>query len=239
MALSVLEEKLARIEWQCCSLLFALHVLVLALAKLLGSFASFSQAMFPHLLYLCNMQQLLGNHVNNMGGYEGFISLNPASHEELAKWVDHLRFWNGRSIQPVDPNIIITSDASNFVWGSWCKDHSSSGHWSAIELTYINYQELLAAFFSVQSFLYEANGYHILLHLDNSMAIACANWQGATHSCDLSDLVVRLWEWCLQCQCSIYAIHLPGVENCLADWESRTMTTTLNRSNWHLSLAVV
>ena len=88
------------------------------------------------------------------------------------------------------------------------------------EQKHINYLELLAAFLALRSFLPNRRKLNILLRIDNVTAIAFLNGMGGTHSQELSDLAVRIWEWCVE-EIIIHAEHLPGKENVRADWESR------------------
>ena len=39
----------------------------------------------------------------------------------------------------------------------------------------------------------------------------------------LNSLATQLWAWCLERGITLSAEHLPGVENCVADFESRTI----------------
>ena len=57
--------------------------------------------------------------------------------------------------------------------------------------------------------------------MDSSTAIAFINKKGGTHSKMLSDLSLLIWSWCLKRKLSIYAEHIPGVLNGLADSLSR------------------
>ena len=52
---------------------------------------------------------------------------------------------------------------------------------------------------------------------------------------ELVDLAKSLWMWCLERSIHIIAQHLPGVQNVVADAESRTMT---DRSDWQLNPAI-
>jgi hypothetical protein len=62
--------------------------------------------------------------------------------------------------------------------------------------------------------------------LNDTMAVANL---GGTISKELVDLAKSLWMWCLERNIHIIAQHLPGVQNVVADAESRTM---INRSDW-------
>ena len=57
---------------------------------------------------------------------------------------------------------------------------------------------------------------------------------GGTHSTVLSNLAIHLWQWCPERNVSLTAEHLLGVDNCIANEESRTTRST---AEWELHLA--
>lgn len=72
---------------------------------------------------------------------------------------------------------------------------------------------------------------HILIWIDNRTVIAYINKKGGTHSRNLSDLSIQVWEWCLSREIAIQAEHIPDRENQEADSESRKGTDS---SDWML-----
>ena len=127
------------------------------------------------------------------------------------------------------PILVIESDASQLGWGAQCMDASTGGCWSAEEATHhINYLELLATFLALKTFVNNQKGL-ILLRVDNISAVTYINQKGGTHSTQLSNLALEMWEWCLQRQLTIQAEHLPGHLNLVADSESRMMK---DRCDW-------
>ena len=88
---------------------------------------------------------------------------------------------------------------------------------------HINCLELLAATLAVHTFLKNKTRISVLLRLDNL---------GGTVPKELVDLAKNLWMWCLKRNIHITAQHLPGVQNQIADAESRTM---IDRSDWRLN----
>ena len=71
----------------------------------------------------------------------------------------------------------------------------------------------------------------IHLRMDNQTAVFYMNRMGGTHSPVLSRLAIQLWRWCLERNLSITAEHLQGVDNCVADEESRAVQST---AEWQL-----
>ena len=85
---------------------------------------------------------------------------------------------------------------------------------------HINCLELLAATLAAKTFLKHKTRVSVLL---NTTAVAYINNLGGTVSKELVDLAKSLWMWCLERNIHITAQHQPGVQNVIADAESRTM----------------
>ena len=83
----------------------------------------------------------------------------------------------------------------------------------------------------MKAFAKDKRNIHILLKMDNSIAVFYVNRMGDTHSTVLSNLAIHLWQWCLERNVSLSAEHLPGVDNCIADKESRTIQSA---AEWQL-----
>ena len=106
---------------------------------------------------------------------------------------------------------LIDSDASLIGWGATCQNQQTGGPWSQSECSmHINCLELLATTLAVHTFL------------KNKTKM----------STELVGLAKNLWMWCLERNIHITAQHLPGVQNCIADAESRIMR---DRSDWQLN----
>ncbi len=154
------------------------------------------------------------------------LCLSENSREELVWWDTQMGHWNGKTILTKDPELIIESDASTQGWGATCQGSDTGGPWSAQEKTWhINCLELLAA---LKAFVKNRTR---LVKLDNMSAVAYINNQGGTVSKNLVCLTRDLWMWCLERNIHIQAQHLPGVQNCTADRESRSVR---DRSDWKL-----
>ena len=71
----------------------------------------------------------------------------------------------------------------------------------------------------------------IKLRLDNTTAVAYVNNKGGTRSPELAELTLALWKWCLSRGTYIQAVHLPGIQNYLADKASRTC---IDPNDWQI-----
>ena len=141
-------------------------------------------------------------------------------------------------ICPLQPVLVIESDATQLWWVARCMKASMGGCWSTKEaIHHINYLELLAAFLALKTFasnqLHDQKGLIILrIYIYNISAVTYINQKGSTHSTQLSNLALEICEWCLQHQLAIQAEHLPGSLNWVADSESRMMK---DRCDWMIN----
>ena len=109
----------------------------------------------------------------------------------------------------------------------------TGGRWSVQEASHhINYLKLLAAFLALQCFAKHSNGITIQLKLNNVTVVTYINKLGGTQSPVLCQLVLTIWDWCIQKNIFLLAEYLPGKDNVAADQESRSMK---DRCDWMLN----
>ena len=72
----------------------------------------------------------------------------------------------------------------------------------------------------------------ILLKMDNVSAVTYINQKRGTHSTQLCNLALQIWEWCIQKGITLQAEHLPGNLNIVADLESQTAK---DRCDWMIN----
>ena len=77
------------------------------------------------------------------------------------------------------------------------------------------------AMLGIQSLLKNQSSKIISLNMDSSTAVAYINHKGGTHSPELLQMVLQLWNWCIQHNLFIIAYHVPGKTNVVADREWR------------------
>ncbi len=94
--------------------------------------------------------------------------------------------------------------------------------------------ELLAIENSLHCFVKGENR-KVLVRSDNTTAIAYVNRFGGCHSSELLFIAKRLWKWCEHHNYTVFASHIPGVDNVIADFESRR---DIDLSDWSLSDSV-
>ena len=159
------------------------------------------------------------------------MHLSDTSVEELHWWVSHIPHAK-RHISHGLPSVIIQSDASKKGWGAVFEGQEIGGRWTASEASrHINILELEAAFFALQSFGDKITGAHIQLHLDNNTAVAYVNNMGGSKSLELNCLAIKMWDWSIQRDNWISAVHLAGKLNIRADAQSRNFS---DKHEWTL-----
>ena len=107
--------------------------------------------------------------------------------------------------------------------GTWTKEETN---------LHMNCKELLAASFAVKAFTAKLQNVHIMIQIDNTTTIAYINKIGSVKRCLLDHYARHLWGWCLQRRITLWAEHIPGRLNTIADRESRAKTDS---SDWLLN----
>ena len=74
-------------------------------------------------------------------------------------------------------------------------------------------------------------GAHIQLHLDNTTAVAYINNMGGSKSLELNCLAIKMWDWSIQRDNWISAVHVAGKLNVRAAAQSRNIS---DKHEWTL-----
>ena len=116
----------------------------------------------------------------------------------------------------------IYSNASLSGWGVCCNGKRANGYWKENEkYLSINHLELLAAFFGLNIFGSELKNCQILLHIDNTSAIAYINRMGGVQFDNFSRVAKKLWQRCEMRKIWIFASYIESKRNAEADFELR------------------
>jgi hypothetical protein len=156
----------------------------------------------------------------------------------LSWWTVPANLSQGIPFQAPPVSVTVTTDASGKIgWGGHSKIHSQtylfSDLWSAKERRlHINVLELRAVRLTLQRLQDLLRGQVVKVECDNSTAVAHINKQGGTKSWTLCQETFRLFEWSLEHQVTLRAVHRPGVDNELADYLSRNRP---DPTEWSLS----
>ncbi|CAB4032023.1 Pol poly, partial [Paramuricea clavata] len=86
-------------------------------------------------------------------------------------------------------DVSANSEASLTGWGGVLDSCSMGGSWTAVEAQqHINYLELLAAFFTLKSFINHLRNKHVKIMIDNTTAVSVINNKGTNHSEQCNEL---------------------------------------------------
>lgn len=128
-------------------------------------------------------------------------------------------------IKPKIFSLEIFSDASPTGWGAHCNGKNCRGFWHQSDKSrHINYLEIQAAFYGLQSFTKSKRNIRVLLRIDNKTAIACINRGGSVKYRSLSKITYQFLNWCEQKQITIFASYISSKENKEADRGSRKVS---------------
>lgn len=156
--------------------------------------------------------------------FDNILTLSKESKQELLWWINNVRQKNGKRIRPHKVKYTCFTDASFSGWGSHDidTDRTASGRWNLKERKFsINYLELLAVFYALQSLYSLIRNAHIAVQSDNVSAVWYINDMGGMTSVDMDHLASDIWNWCLSRDIMLSASYVPGVSNVRADFLSR------------------
>ena len=158
----------------------------------------------------------------------------------LSWWTRSENLTQGMPFQWPPQEVTVTTDASMEGWGGHTtiqgRDLLFSGLWSPRERqAHINLLELRAIRLTLLQLTQSVKSKSVLLECDNTSAVCYVNKQGGTKSWSLCLEARLLYDWAIQHQVTLRAIHRPGVDNVLADYLSRSRPDPLE---WSLSKRV-
>ena len=90
-------------------------------------------------------------------------------------------------------------------------------------------------FLALKSFCSNLSDAHVFVQVDNTTAVAYINGMGGAKSKECNTVAKQLWEWCINKNLLISAVHIPGVLNRIADFKSRHFRV---ETEWMLNTAV-
>ena len=203
------------------------------IATLLGKFSS---ALIAVPMGKLHFKALERNKVaslrKNCGNFDITIHLGQAAKNDILWWRDSIM----PSYAPIvreNPSHVVTTDASSYGWGAVYKNETTGGSFSFEECAlHINILELRAVLFGLMSLCGSLNATHILVKVDNTSAVAAINKMGSTRSTQMDSEVHNIWNWASSKNIWLTATHIPGIQNYIADAESRKNET---HTEWMLN----
>ena len=190
---------------------------------MVGLLSSHSNA-FPFApLHFRAIQRCLSYNLRNSSSWDEICHLDEDALKDLLWWSHCPLDLPPLSLKEFVPSITLSTDASLSGWGGTLSSGSSaSGHWSLEEKQlHINMLELKAIKFCVLSFLDLLRNQSMLLLSDNSSCVFYINKFGGTHSKEMCNLSIEIWDIMIKNNITCLAKHIPGVDNSSADSLSR------------------
>ena len=222
MNVGLTNERQEKLVKKCKELIQNKKLTIRNLAEVIGTLVSCSPGVeYGIMNYRYLELQKIECLKSNFGNFEAIIpGLTDSSKENIDWWIQNHQ--TPKSISHGNPQIVISTDASQKGWGAVVAHTSTDGQWSQEEGNrHINVLELHAALLGLQAFQSQLTDKHVHIQLDNSTAVCYIRNMGSTHSVECNELSLSIWLWCIENRVWLTATHLPGVDNVIADQESR------------------
>ena len=233
-------DKVKKIQRVCTELLNARQVTIRHFAKGIGLLVSSYLAVNYAQLHTRYLEIYKTEQLKRFHNFDTPIYLSGRIRSELQWWVKNIETQNGRSISDIFGfdhwHYEIYSDASKLGWGAALFRNSqliqrTGGRWSTRETKrHINYLELKAIQFALLAFKASIQDSKVHVKCDNTTAIAYINKFGGCHNVSLNYLSRQIWLWCIDHRVSLNALHIPGLDNQIADAMSRKFSDNIEWS---------
>jgi hypothetical protein len=165
--------------------------------------------------------------------------------QQFRMWADLLSGWQPQAHWiPTGKQVVITSDAACSGFGAFMvQDRRASafvGRWDDQRITapQMCYAELFSLVYAAHFWRHRLRNRRVLFRCDNIAAVFAVNRMRA-RSPQLKMLMVSLALLANELNCTFHAVHVPGVDNDLADFLSRPRRHRYVRSDIYTHLARV
>ena len=236
MTVSPTPEKIQKVIHMCEQLLNKRKVKILELAEMVGTLIALEPGMELAPVFYRRLDIFKADALKmKKGSFEAKVHLTDECKQDLAWWKENAHT-SVRHVRREQPDVVITSDSSDFAWGGTRDGISAGGPWSGIESTWhINVKELLAAYLTLKTFCDTERDVHIRLKVDNITSVAYLNKKGRRKR-QLNEIARQIWLWAMERNVWLTAEHLPGTMNVGADMASRKQYAL--ESEWQLDTRV-
>ena len=227
------QQKIESVLAVCQKLLSKKKPTIRSCAKALGTMISCFPGILYGPLYYRQLEKEKTEALKmNKGDFESFMSPSPSAKLELEWWIRNISL----AFKPLtreNPVHVIKTDASLEGWGAFYNETTAGGIWSLSEKeNSINYLEMKAVLFGLQTFAKEFHETHIKVLSDNTTTVSVLNNMGTSHSKKCNDMCKEIWEWCIGRNIWLTLAHIPGKDNIEADSASRKKENT--STEWQL-----
>ena len=166
------------------------------------------------------------------GNFDHTMSLSTLASADISWWIRNAPTSKRRTDHGKISHTLYT-DASTQGWGANLNNTTTGGRWSTSESYHINYLELKAILFGLQSLCKEVTHDHIRVMTDNTTAVSYVRNMGGSHSLPCNDIARQIWEWCIPRNIWLSISHIPGKTNVIADQASRVFDDS---TEWQLDV---
>lgn len=222
MMIRLPEEKINKIismgERIMCSTYLKIRDLAVFIGNLVASFPAVNHGPLYYRYLEKNKEQSLKD---CKGDYDAQMTLTLDAKSEIEWWVTNVTN-SKKPIRCPNYDIVINTDASLLGWGAVYSDNKIGGRWTGQESKYhINVLELYAILFALKSFSSLFGSCHVRIRTDSMTAVCYINNMGGIKSMNCHAVAKDIWTFAISNSFIISAEHLPGVNNEIADKESR------------------
>ena len=172
----------------------------------------------------------------NKGNFDGRMAITEEAKVEIHWWLDQIGKEDAkRQIRWDASDVEVITDASMEGWGAHRGEALAGGRWLPGEAeSHINVLELKAILLGLKSLVKE-EGEHISILTDNTTALAYVKNMGGLRSEECNAVAKEIWDWAEQSENWLSIAHIPGVDNCVADYLSRHFS---DRIEWSINMKI-
>lgn len=205
-------------------------IIVRNLASFIGLIINAFFAILEAPLHYRSLERDKLRGLDQPGGDDKFdnkMMLSTESRRELKWWIENVHGKNGKRIRPKNVDLVCRTDSSFLGWGAYDTNsgYCCNGRWNEEEVEHsINYLELLAIYYALQTLYVSFTDVHIQFQSDSMCAISYVVNFGGIHSIEMDKLARRIWQWCIEKNIFISASHISGCNNITADYLSRNFS---------------
>ena len=235
MTVTLTRDKVTSIKLLCTQLRDAQVTTIRFLAKVIGNLVACFPATTYGQLFYRQLEYIKIKELNwNQGNYDAELRVPKSMKITMNWWIDNLDSAAVR-IHRGNPELTIETDASLTGWGASCQQGHTGGAFvddDKGDSVNINLLELKAIKFGILAFQEHILRHkHILIKSDNTTAVAYVkNMGGRKAACN--QVARDIWLWCMKHDIWLSITHIHGVENTMADFESRKVN---DRTEWMLN----
>ena len=227
--------KVLKIKDKCSKLSMSHNLSIRDVASVIGLIVStFPAVKFGPLHYRSLENDKIQALAISKGNFDHAMSLSKTAYDDLRWWIDNVESsFNDMAIS--NPEMVIATDASSTGWGAVLGSTRTRGIWNLHEQQlHINVLELKAILYGLTSLIDQRNT-HVKILTDNMNTVHSIKNMGSCRSLACNEEVKQMWNWAIQNQNCISVSFIPGVQNYLADAESRNYEL---RTEWQLNPSV-